>query len=190
MGNKLQSPLMRRAVFLVGNALIGLVLVVGLAFPVRDLLAERDSEVARKRAALARMLAIAAREGQIATVGPSAGDGEFLVGKTEGALGAEQQARLKGIAEAAGTTVRSIRNLPAKADGQLRYVGSHIHLLGPIAAVQRAIHTIETARPYLFVTAGTLRLAPTTGQTGAPHAPLLEAQLEVVGVLRSEAPAP
>jgi hypothetical protein len=117
-------------------------------------------------------------------------DGEILAGKTDGAIGAELQALLKKIAETAGAKVRSIRSLQPKAHGRFRYVGSHIEVSGSIAAIHRAIHVVETAKPYLFVIGGTIRLAPPVGQAGTPQEPVIEAQFDIFGAMRMEAREP
>jgi hypothetical protein len=179
---------MRRLAFLAGNGVIGLAIALGCIVPLGELIAERDREIAHKRAALARLKAVAAHP-------PTAGktpieDGEFLPGKTDGAIGAELQGRLKAIAQAAGAKVRSIRSLQPKVDGRSRYVGSHIEVFGSIVAIHRAIHAVESAKPYLFVTSGTIRLAPPVGPAGTPREPLIEAQLDIFGVMRTEARGP
>jgi hypothetical protein len=182
-----QRPLVRRLAFLAGNGIVCLAILFGCIVPLGSLLDDRDREIAHQRAALARLKAVAAREVQPAGKGTPIEDGEFLTGKTDGAIAAELQARLKGIAQAAGAKVRSIRSLQPKADGRSRHVGAHIEILGPIAAIHRAIHAIETAKPYLFVTGGTIRLVPPAGSAGKPHEPLIEAQLDIFGVMRMEA---
>jgi general secretion pathway protein M len=184
----LQAPLARRLLFVVGNLAVGVAITFGIVVPVSELFGDRDREILHTRAAIARLRAVAVREVQPTAKKIDVGDGEFLTGKTDGVIGAELQARLQGIAGAAGAKVRSIRSLQPKTDGQTRYVGSHIDMLGPIAAIHRAIHAIEIAKPYLFVTSGVIRLAPTVGgQAGTPQAPLIEAQLEIFGVMRIEA---
>jgi hypothetical protein len=186
----LRTPLLRRLAFLAGNGLVVLVIAYGCIVPIGELLAERDREILHKRAALARLKAIAEREVQPTGKKTSIEDGEFLAGKTDGAIGAELQARLKGIAEAAGAMVRSIRGLQPRTDGQLKFVGSHIEVLGPVAAIQRAIHTMEATKPYLFITSGTMRLVPSVGPVGTPQEPQIEAQLDIFGVVRVEAREP
>jgi general secretion pathway protein M len=186
----LRTPLVRRLAFLAGNGLVVLVIAYGCFLHIGELLAERDREILHKQAVLARLQAAARREVQPTGKKTSIEDGEFLAGKTDGAIGAELQARLKGIAEAAGAKVRSIRGLPPKTDGRSRYVGSHIEVLGSVAAIQRAIHAVETAKPYLFITSGTMRLAPPVGPVGTPHEPLIEAQLDIFGAMRVEAREP
>jgi hypothetical protein len=56
------------------------------------------------------------------------------------------------MVESAGAKLRSVRALQPRTDGQMRYTGSHVEPFGPIAAVHQAVHAIESAKPYPFVT--------------------------------------
>jgi hypothetical protein len=178
--------------FLLGNLAAGLAIVFACVLPIRELLADGDREVRQLRTTLSRLQAVAAREGSVRSAAKATpvGEAEFLAGKADGAIGAELQTRLKGMVEAAGARLRSIRNLPPKPEGHTRYIGSHVEAFGSIAAIQRAIHAIESARPYLFVAGATLRHAPPAGPAGASQEPVIEAQLDVVGVMRIEEPPP
>jgi hypothetical protein len=188
----LQAPLPRRLLFLTGNLAAGLAIMFVGVVPVMGLLADRDREILQQRMILSRLQAVAAHDVSMQSGAKAVplGDGEFLTGKTDGAIGADLQARLKGMVEAAGAKLRSVRNLQPRTDAQLRYVGSHIELSGPIAAIQRAIHAIESAKPYLFVTSGTIRVAPWVGQVGLPQAPLIEARLDIYAAVRVAAREP
>jgi hypothetical protein len=184
--------LARRLLFLLGNLAVALVIVFACVLPVRELLADRDREVRQLRTTLSRLQAVAAREVNMrsaATKAP-AGEGEFLAGKADGAIGAELQTRLKGMVEAAGARLRSIRSLQPKPEGHTRHIGSHVEVSGSIAAIQRAVHAIESARPYLFVAGATIRHTPPAGPAAASQEPVIEAQIDVVGVMRIEEAAP
>lgn len=187
-----QTALLRRLLFLLGNLAAGLALFFACVVPVRQLLADRDREILQLHMTLSRLREVTAREATVQSQAKRTvlGQGEFLAGKTDGVIAAEMQARLKRMVQAAGARLRSIRNLQPKTDAQIKHVGSHIEFSGPIAAVHRALHAIESAKPYLFVTGGTIRLAPPMGGAGAPQAPLIEAQLDIVGVTRIEAREP
>ena len=188
----LQTPLLRRLLFLLGNLAVGLALFFVCVVPIRELLADRDREILQQRLTLSRLRAVTEREvtAQSKAKGTVLGQGEFLAGKTDGIIAAQLQARLKGMVQTAGARLRSIRNLQPKTVAQTKHIGSHIEFSGPIAAVHRALHAIESAKPYRFVTGGTIRLAPPMGGAGAPQAPLIEAQLDIVGVTRIEAREP
>jgi general secretion pathway protein M len=181
-----QTPALRRLLFLLGNLTAGFAIMLTCVIPVRDFLADRDREIQQQRTTFARLQAVAAREAGT----PALAKGEFLTGKADGIINADLQTRLKGMVEVTGARLRSVRNLQPKADAQVRYIGSHVEVLGSMAAIHRAIHAIESAKPYLFVTSATIRLAPPMGQAGAPQEPLLEVQLDVFGAVRTEAREP
>src|SRR5262245_34401820 len=107
----LQTPLRRRLLFLLGNLTAGFAIMLVCVIPVRDLFAERDREVQQQRVILSRLQAVATRDVSIpsGTNAAPLGEGEFLNGKTDGAIGADLQGRLKGMVEAAGAKLRSIR---------------------------------------------------------------------------------
>jgi hypothetical protein len=185
----LKRPPLRRLLFILCNIAAALFVVFVCILPFKELLASRDGEIREQRETLARLKAIAAREADIQSTAKEAtsGAGEFVTGKNDGIISADLQTRLKGMVEAAGAKLRSVRSLQPRTEGQTRYIGSHIEIFGPIAAIHRAIHTIEGAKPYLFVTAGMIKLAPPMGQIGTAQAPLVEAQLDVFGAMRIEA---
>jgi hypothetical protein len=166
------SAWLRRLAFVGGNLAVGAVIMFAGVLPMRDLFAERDRQIIEQRTTLARFRAVA---GQDTVVQSAAGkiathQGEFLVGKTEGVISADLQTRLKAMAEAAGAKLRSVRGVPAQSDEQTKYVGSRVELFGSLAAIQRAIYAIESAKPYLFVKERAIRLSPPVGQMGVPRA--------------------
>jgi hypothetical protein len=187
-----QTPPLRRLLFVLGNVVTGLAIVLACVVPVSDLFADRDREVLQQRVTLARLQAVASREASVRSQAKQTalGEGEFLAGKTDGAIGADLQTRLKVMVEAAGARLRSVRPLQPKTGAQIRYIGSHIELFGPIATIHRAIHAIESAKPYLLVVGGTIRLAPPSGPVGMPQEPVVEAQLDVFGAVRIEGREP
>jgi hypothetical protein len=183
------APWLHRLAFVAGNLAMGAAVTIAVLLPVRDYLAERDQQIAEQGATLARFKAVAGREAAVqAAAGKLATDRDpFLVGKSEGVIGADLQTRLKGMAEAAGAKVRSVRSLPAQGDEQTRYVGSRIEVFGPLAAIHRAVHAIENAKPYLLIKGAAIRLSPPIGQTGIRKEPIIEAQLDVFGAVQIEA---
>jgi hypothetical protein len=186
-----QTPVLRRLLFLLGNVAGGLAIVLACVVPVRELFADRDREILQQRMLLSRLQAVAARGASAPAARKTAsGDGEFLAGKTDGSIAAELQTRLKTMVESAGARLRSVRSLQPKTEGQTRYIGSHIEMSGSIAAIHRVVHALESARPYVFVTGGTLRLATPAGRVGMPQEPVIEAQLDVFGAVRIETAGP
>jgi hypothetical protein len=156
------------------------------------LLGDRDREIAGQRMVRARLQAVASRDSAVRSQAAQTalGEDEFLSGSTDGAVGADLQARLKGMVEAAGAKLRSVRSLQPKTDAQMKYIGTHIEFFGPIAAIHRATYAIESARPYLLVAAATIRPAPPIVRAGIPQEPVVEAQFDVFGVVRIEARQP
>lgn len=184
-----QKTWLRRAAFIAGNLAAGAVLAFAGVLPVGDYLAERDQQITEQRATLARFRAIAGQEAavQSAAGGIAADRGEFLAGKSEGVISADLQTRLKRMAEASGAKLRSVRGLPARDNEQTKHIGSRVELFGSLAAIHRAIHAIESTKPYLFITGAAIRLSPPIGQTGPAQEPIIEAQLDVFAAVRIEA---
>jgi general secretion pathway protein M len=182
-------PWLRRAAVLAGNLAAALAVLTLLVMPVRDFFAERDERIATQRALLARLTAIAAQESRVQAVAREADaqveHGEFLVGTNEGVIVADLQTRLKAIAEAAGARLRSVQSLPPKTRDEVRYVGARLDVYGPVEAIQRAIHAVETGRPYLFVGAAVIRTALPVNTQGLAHIPppepTIDAQLDIFG---------
>ena len=114
--------------------------------------------------------------------------GEFLAAANEGAATAALQARLKTIAEGASARVRSVQGLPAKNNGQIRYIGARIDLSGPLGTVHKAVYAVESGKPYLFVSNASVRLSPLAGAQAAMTEPVIDAQLDVFGAIRMEGP--
>jgi general secretion pathway protein M len=179
----------RRLAFIAGNLAVGVVIAFAWVLPARDFFAERDRQIIEQRATLARFRAVADQEGAVRSAAAANGarQGEFLLGKTEGVVSADLQNRLKGMAEAAGAKLRSVRGLPAQSGEQTKYVGSRIELFGPLAAIHRAVYAIESAKPYLFIKGAAIRLSSPIGQIGVPQEPVIEAQLDVFGAVEIEA---
>jgi general secretion pathway protein M len=113
-------------------------------------------------------------------------DGEFPAGANDGVVGADLQTRLKAITEAGDTKLQSVQSLPVTPNGLIKYVGARIELIGTLAAIQRAIHALESGKPYLFVTAATLKSSSAVTRPEAPAEPVIDAQLDVFGALRPE----
>ena len=105
--------------------------------------------------------------------------GEFLTGPNENVISADLQTRLKTITESAGAQSRAAQALPLKIVDQIRYSGSRIEIVGSLQSVHRAIHAIESAKPYLFITSAAIKLSAPAGRQGIPGEPILQAQLDI-----------
>jgi len=181
------SRWLRGLAFVGANAAAVLVVANLIVVPVRDGLAHRDAQIAEQRTMLARFKALAAQEAVVEAAAKQApaDTGEYLAGSNEGVINADLQTRLKGMVEPTGARVRSVRTLPPQTTEQVRYTGSRIEIYGPLAAIHRAVATIEASKPYLFVRGAAIKSAPPTGRPDAPQEPVIEAQLDVFGAVRN-----
>jgi general secretion pathway protein M len=184
----------RRALFIIGNlaACAGVVLV--LVVPILTFFADRDERILVQARGLARLSAIAEQASNVQSIiadtsGQMRSD-EFLTGPSENVISANLQARLKGITEAAGAHSRAVQALPLKTSDQIRYSGSRIEIFGSLPSIQRAIHAIESAKPYLFITGATLRAPPPATRQGMPEEPIIQAQLDIFGALQVDGRGP
>jgi general secretion pathway protein M len=184
------NALVRRATFVAAHVAIMLAACWLWVIPLWDVFADRDARIAEQQALLGRLEGVAAREGAVQDlVRDAAADidsGEFLTGANDGVVGADLQTRLKAITEAGGAKLQSVQSLPATHNGAIKYVGARIELIGTLAAIQRAIHAVESAKPYLFVTAATLKSSSAIGRPNVAEEPVVDAQIEVFGALRAE----
>lgn len=187
------SAFARRATFLTAHVAIVLAAYWLWFIPLWEIFADRDVQIAKQRALLGRLEGIAAHESavqdQVHNVSAEFDRGEFLAAANDGAVDADLQTRLKSIAEAGGAKLQSVQSMPATHDGAVKYVGARIELIGTLAAIQRAIHALETAKPYLFVTAAALKSSSPVARPDQTTEPVVDAQLEVFGALRPEGTA-
>jgi general secretion pathway protein M len=191
-GNWLDAPWLRRAVFVGFNLAVAFTIFILIADPLYTLFADRDAQIAEMNETLARMNAVANRKQDVGAlarqVGAEGDLGEFLAAANEGAANAALQARLKTMAESAGAHIRSVQGLPAKASGQVRYIGARIDLYGALGAVHKAVYAVESGRPYLFVSNASIRLSPSAGAQAATTEPVIDAQLDIFGAIGMELP--
>jgi len=178
----------RRTLFVLGNLAIVAVIMAGLVLPIRAFFAERDDRIAGQLRVLARLSAIAA---QAVTVRSIISDtsaqmrgGEFLAGSNENVISADLQTRLKAMTEAAGARSRAVQALPLKTSDQIRYSGSRIEIFGPLPSIHRAIYSIESAKPYLFISGATIKVLPAASGQGTPGEPIIQAQLDIFGAIQ------
>lgn len=182
----------RQIAFFVAHALVAVMLYWFWYMPTKDFFAERDMRIANQKSLLQRLESLAAREGEIeqliAKVNTDLNQGEFLDGTNHGTIAADLQTKLKSIAEGSGARLMSAQSLAPGSTNGPRSVGVRIDLLGTHAAIQRTIHTIETAKPYLFVTTATLKQPAGNAALNPANEPQIEARLELVGQLKADRP--
>jgi general secretion pathway protein M len=178
----------RRTVFAAGNLAAGAALVCLAVRPIIDLLAERDATITEQRGVVARLQGVIAQEARIATIAreTDAQVQDFLSGTNEGVIIADLQTRLKSIAEGSGARLRSVQALPPVSREQTRYVGSRLEISGPIGAIHRAVHAVESARPWLFVTTGSIKPSPVANRAAVAAEPVIDAQLDIFGAVLTE----
>lgn len=187
MANWQKQPQIRRVIFLAAN-LAPIFLFVGfVALPIRDLLAERDAEIAQKTEMLARLTAIADYKVNAAPTDRLAETkDDYLTAPSQGVAIANLQARLKQLSEASGVRLRAVQGLPPVNDGPLPYIGARLDIFGPIQAVQRAIQSIEEVKPYFFITGTIMKLSAQSGPRNSTAEPIIDAQLDVFGAFRPD----
>jgi hypothetical protein len=183
--------LMRHGLF-VGVNLCLLAAIYLLAIrPVVSLLSEQAGRLEQARATLSHYRAIAARDGAVrskaARAGDAASSAAFLQGSSDGAINADLQARLKAVADRAGARVVSVRTLEPGTDRDTRYLGAHLELTGPVAAIYTTLQAIEGREPYLFVDTASLRMPATPPGMAPAQEPSIEAQFDIYGPVRSHA---
>jgi general secretion pathway protein M len=188
----LRNRWLRKAIFVALNLAAGLALYGLVIAPVWAMFSERDSNIARQREVLARLTAMAGQEPSVQAAARDTADelkrGELLIGPNDGVINADLQTRLKTMAMQAGARLRSVQGLPATTSEQVRYAGARLDIQGTLRTIERALHAIESGRPYLFVTAASLKLSP--GAHNPREEPLIEARLDVLGAVQIEERAP
>jgi hypothetical protein len=159
-----------------------------VALPLHGFFSDRDEQIAERRAALARLTAIASQEANVQAIASDTraqirGD-EFLSGPNENVINADMQTRLKAMTEAAGARSRAVQALPARTSEQIRYSASRIDMFGTIQSVQRAIYAIENAKPYLFIIGAIIKPSPGVNRPGVLEEPSIQAQLDIAGAIQ------
>jgi hypothetical protein len=181
----LQTPLVRRMLFLSATLLPVLIVLFGAVLPIGDSLQQGEVEILRQSEMLARLKGIAAYKPADPPATATITANEYLPGPNEGVAIANLQARLKSFAQLNGTLLRSIQGLPARTEGANRWIGARLDVSGTIQSVHRLVFAIEDARPYLFISNATVRMPQqAVNPNAAPLEPVIEAQLEVLGAFR------
>jgi hypothetical protein len=185
----LDPEIRRRVFFVAGNLAVCVLALFLIVLPIHGLFADRDEQILDKLKVLARLEAIVAQEKNVQSVlsdtSAQLRSGEFLAGPNENVISAELQARLKALAESAGAKSRAVQALPVRTIDQIRYSGSRIEIFGSLQSIQRTVHAIESAKPYLFTSAAVIKLqAPATGRQAEQQEPTLQAQLDVFGAMQ------
>lgn len=178
----------RRALFVLGNVAICVAIVGFVVLPAYTLFADRENRIEEQRKVLMRLAAIAAQapnvQSMVSDTKAQMQGGELLVGPNDSIISADLQTKLKAIAEAGGAKLRAVQGLPVKTVDQIRYSGSRIEIFGSLQSIVKAVHAIESSKPYLFITGAALKSPPPPRQ-GASEEPVVQAQLEIFGAVQA-----
>ena len=162
--------------------------------PISSFFAERDSRILGQQRVLARLNAITAQTTNIQSIASDTNTqiraGEFLLGPNENVISADLQTKLKALVEAAGARSRAAQALPVKTSDQIRYSGSRIEIAGSLQSIRNAVYAIENAKPYLFISGATMKMASSVGKQGGSDEPSIQAQLDVFGAIQVEGREP
>ena len=175
------------ALFVLGNLAACALVASLIVMPICTFFADRDSRIEEQGRVLARLSAITAQAANIQSIVSDTKaqmqNGEFLVGPNENVISADLQTKLKALTESAGARSRAVQALPVKTSDQIKYSGSRIEIFGSLQSIFRAVHTIESAKPYLFITGAALKILPAAGQ-GVSQEPVMQAQLDIFGAMQ------
>jgi len=184
----------RRALFVAGNVAACALIIFAIVLPIFAFFSDRDSRIADQRQLLARLTGIAAQAAKVQVIVSDTKSrvprGEFLSGSDDNVISADLQTRLKAITESAGAHSRAVQALVPKVRDEVRYTGSRIEISGPLKSIYRAVYAIESAKPYLFVTAASIKMIGSENGRGNLEEPTLQAQLDVFGATRVEEHTP
>jgi hypothetical protein len=164
----------------------------GVLLPVIQRFQDLSEAIEEQRQQLGSYLAVADQQADLRALEQQRraelGLGEFLAGNGELAVQASLQTALSGIAQASGVRLRSTRKLAERERGPVRLAGMGLNLTAEIEGLQKLLHGIETARPYLFVEAADL--SPLGGANPPLNVPrLIEIRLDIFAALdRSDQP--
>jgi hypothetical protein len=185
---QLSKPI-RRFVALALLAVSIAIAVLWIALPLAAQFQELNDGIADQRRQLAQYTGFAAMAQDLRATEQRRRDalalGEFLAGDDEPAAQTQLQTTVTALAQAGRIRILSARKLPVRERAPLRFVGLGMTLTADIEHMQRFLHALESARPYLFV--DTASIAPLGGANPGPTVrPLLEVRLDVYGAWRRE----
>lgn len=152
----------------------------------------RDARIDSKREQLARYLAVAKQgpdiDRALQRISSSINGNEMFAAQSEAIAAANLQNRLTSLAASNRVSFRSARLLQSREEDNATLIGVRIHLAGGLREMQKVIHAIESAVPYMFIDAAqvTGSSARTTG--GADPQLILDAQLDVFGLFQKSDP--
>jgi general secretion pathway protein M len=185
-----EKRIVRRASFVLANLVFCALFVAIVVVPILGYFEDRESRIADQRNMLSRLAGIAAQETYVRSVETDTSSqlksGEFLSGPNDSVINADLQTKLKTISEAAGARLHAVQGLPTRTRGSVKYSGSRVEISGPLQSIQRALISVESAKPYLFIVSASIRTTASAGRPGVSEQPIIHAQLDVFGAVQAE----
>jgi hypothetical protein len=145
-----------------------------------EALLQRYSEIARSRQSLQMQLdQLVARQ---------AASGIYLSGNTDALAAAALQDIVNKAIGSSGGTLRSVQILPAKADGDFKWVGVRVQMTSSIVQLARSLYALEAGKTVLFVDNLDVSNRRARRRRGADQDenPTLLIRLDLYGYLRPE----
>jgi general secretion pathway protein M len=173
----------RGALFLAFNAFALLFVLLFVCAPVLSHFVSRSDGISESAAQLAHFQNII-RSAKTLTKNTSHAGDPFLPGSEERVVSADLQASLKAIATTAGLRILAIRGLQGSRSQQLQMVAASVEVEGSLPAVRKMVLAVENQKPFLFVTAASLR-SVVDGEDGN-----IRAELKVNGAIRDKRAPP
>lgn len=169
----------RGLAFIAGHLLTAALIYIAAFEPFADALRAQDETLAGKRELLQRLRA-SLDEVRVSAAQPqqAMADDDFLSGASDGAVSAALQSRLRAAAEAASVSFRSVRALSPQKLESLQVVSARIEVTGATPALRKFVHSLESARPPLFLASAIMRAAQNIRPNGDGES-LIEAQYDV-----------
>jgi Type II secretion system (T2SS), protein M subtype b len=140
---------------LTGGIAVGCVLIV---YPIGSRWRDVHAAIAHsseRRAHLAQMLAAVKENNSGDSIDFYQGD--FFEGANEAVVLAELQKQLNQMAGRVDVELIMAQPLPSRVAGAQTLLGLRLQMRGALDGVQKMLHGIETARPYLYIDRATLR---------------------------------
>jgi general secretion pathway protein M len=183
-----RARILRRAAAL-GLLVLALLLVhLAVVQPMVDawIGASRDIADARARLGTLTTLADAAERLEAALaerMRPPQDGPAYYRASSDTLVAVQVQDRLKAAVDRGGASLTSVRVLPAGEEGPFRRVALRAQVDAPLPVLQRMLHDLESARPYLVLDNLSVRVP---GVTAAD--PVLAVQFDLLAYARIETP--
>jgi general secretion pathway protein M len=161
------SPSFQRALAVAILVAIVAVIYAALVQPLIDTYAADNAEIAQRQEALLRYQRAAqelpARQKELAALkqDQAKADG-FLEGPSDTLIAAQIQNRVKALANAAKTELKSSQVLPAALDGKLKRIAIRGQISATTTGLLSIFHDLEAQSPSLFLDNVTLQVQPLT----------------------------